>query len=88
MQRVIDVVGATPLQFADWLRMMNRNPLGLPPKVVNVPVSLADWSARFTRHVFPLVSPDNLRMLLQGSTADAAPLAEFLGHTPRGVEEF
>ena len=35
--------------------------------------------------VFPLLHPDNLRMLQQGNTADVQPLSELLGRMPHDV---
>lgn len=86
--QVIDVVGAKRIRLGDWLQDMHNNSLGIPLRIVNVPISIAMTMARFGSRFSPLVSRDNLRMLLQGSTSDVRPFAEFIGRMPLGAGEF
>lgn len=86
-QRTLDVVGAYPLSFIDWLQTMRqhngkKNALTLP-----IPFSLILNSAKLMRYLVPMMHPDNLRMLQNGNAAPVEPLAEFLGRMPLSVEQ-
>ncbi|OGT89541.1 MAG: epimerase [Gammaproteobacteria bacterium RIFOXYD12_FULL_61_37] len=87
-RQTLDVVGAHPLTFADWLQWLRRSQGKGPAPVLPVPLPLVMASARLGRFLVPMLHPDNLRMLQQGSTADAAPLTRFLGRPPLAMEAF
>lgn len=81
-RQTIDIAGDESIAFADWLSMMRRAQ-GLPPAAfLRIPYSLATAIARLGQRLFPLLQPDNLRMLRVGYRADSTPLAEFLGRPP------
>lgn len=87
-RRTLDVVGAYPISFVDWLQIMRRA-RGKPKALtLPIPISFALFNARWLRFLVPLSQPDNIRMLLQGNVADVHPLTEFLGRMPRSVEAF
>ncbi|WML89332.1 NAD-dependent epimerase/dehydratase family protein [Thiothrix lacustris] len=85
--RTLDVVGAYPLAFVDWLQTLRleqgkKNAVTLP-----VPFALMMAIAHWGRFVMPLLHPDNLRILQRGNVANVQPLAAFLGRMPLSVEE-
>lgn len=86
-QRTLDVVGAQPLTFVEWLQQLRRAAGKRPAATLAVPFAAVMASAHVGRLVMPLLHPDNLRMLQRGNIADVAPLAAFLGRMPLGVEE-
>jgi len=79
----LDLVGPQPLRFRDFLARLQ---CGSPPRYLSIPLPLLRAGLQLGQHWSPLLQPDNLRMLEQGSTADAAPLAGFLGRPLRGME--
>lgn len=81
-RQTLDIVGNETVAFADWLGRM-RHAQGLPPgRLLPIPPRLALAAFRLARYFHPLFQPDNLRMLLTGYHADAAPIAAFLGRPP------
>ena len=86
-QRTLDVVGAQPLTFVEWLQQLRRAAGKRPAPTLAIPFAAVMASAHFGRFVMPLLHPDNLRMLQRGNVADVAPLAAFLGRMPLSVEE-
>jgi nucleoside-diphosphate-sugar epimerase len=85
----IAFVGPGPLSMRDFLARL-RATLGFErARCVRVPLWLLRLAARFGAWTQRgLLRVDTLAMLTRGSTADAAPFAELLGHAPRGVERF
>jgi uncharacterized protein YbjT (DUF2867 family) len=84
-RRTIDVVGPQALEFADWLQRLRFKSGRSAARVVSTPYPLARLASRLTEPIFPLLSPDVLRMLQQGNTADVRPLSNFLGRMPRDL---
>ena len=83
----LDVVGAQPLTFVEWLQQLRRAAGKRPAPTLAIPFSAVMASAHVGRLVMPLLHPDNLRMLQRGNVADVTPLAAFLGRMPLSVEE-
>lgn len=83
----LDLVGAQPLTFVEWLQLMRRAQGKAPAPTLPVPFSFILATARLGRYLMPMLHPDNLRMLQRGNTADAGPLTRFLGRPPLAVEE-
>ncbi|WGZ94977.1 MAG: NAD-dependent epimerase/dehydratase family protein [Candidatus Thiothrix putei] len=86
-QRTLDVVGAYPLAFVDWLQTLRLEQGRKAALTLPIPFGLMMAVAQAGQFVIPLLHPDNLRMLQQGNTADVQPLAAFLGRMPLSVEE-
>lgn len=86
--QVIDVVGSNRIRLGDWLQTMHNSLFGIPLRIVNVPVSTGMMMAKMGSHFSPLVSTDNLQMLLQGSTSDVQPIADFIGRMPLDMGDF
>ncbi|EIJ35316.1 NAD-dependent epimerase/dehydratase family protein [Thiothrix nivea] len=86
-RRTLDVVGAYPLTFVDWLQSMRRDVGKQPALTMPIPSKLIMAAAHVGRFIVPMLHPDNLRMLQRGNTADVQLLAEFLGRMPLSVEE-
>lgn len=86
-QRTLDVVGAYPLTFVEWLQIMRHQQGKAPAPTLPVPLPLVMAGAYLGRFIVPMLHPDNLRMLQRGNTADVQPLAELLGRMPLSVEE-
>lgn len=85
--RTLDVVGAQPLTFVEWLQQLRRAAGKHPAPTLAIPFAAVMASAHFGRLVMPLLHPDNLRMLQRGNVADVTPLAAFLDRMPLSVEE-
>lgn len=86
-RRTLDVVGAYPLTFAEWLQLLRRQRGKRPAPTLTIPLPLLMAAAQAGRFAAPMLHPDNLRMLQRGNTADVQPVAEFLGRMPLGMEE-
>ncbi len=82
----LDVVGASSLYFIDWLQSMRQKQGKQPAAILSIPYALALSVTKFAQYIVPLIRPDNLRMLQQGSTADVTPLVQFIGHYPQSME--
>lgn len=83
----LDIVGAYPVSLKEWLQMM-RTTKGKPPAhIISIPFRISLLIARFGKHFFPLLHPDNLNMLHKGNYADVMPLAEYIGHMPLDIKK-
>lgn len=85
----IPLVGASPLDFADWLLAL-RIAMGLPAgHVVHVPEPLMRAAAAVGERLpGVLLDRATLGMLERGNVADAAETARLLGRPPRAVTAF
>lgn len=83
----LDVVGPAAIRFVDWLQIIRRSLGKSRAKTIASPFKLMLLVARFGQYVFPLLSPDNLRMLKHGNTADVRPLEKCLGRLPLTPEQ-
>ena len=83
LRQTLDVVGPQALSFVDYLQAM-RVAQGLASTrcIVRTPLWLALLGTWPARYVSAVMQPENLRMLVAGSTADAGPLTQFLGRSP------
>jgi uncharacterized protein YbjT (DUF2867 family)/uncharacterized membrane protein YphA (DoxX/SURF4 family) len=88
-RRCIALVGPRALSLAEYLQAL-RKALQLPPApTLAVPVWLVELGARMAGHVpRSLFDRASWKMLQQGSSADAAPTVQLLGHVPREAHEF
>lgn len=85
----LDVVGPRPLPLREYVELF-RNALAIGGITVPVPAWLARAGAWLVSRAMPRVpvDPDALAMLAGGSTADPAPVANWLGHAPRAPQHF
>jgi len=83
IEGVVDAVGPAPLSLRDYLAMLKRR-LRLGGVFVPIPRTLATGAARLASY-FPhaVMTPEALRMLEQGNTADPGRFAQALGRLPR-----
>lgn len=86
-QQTLDVVGAYPLTFVEWLQIMRQQAGKKKALTLPTPYSLMLKQAALLRYVVPMLHPDNLRMLQAGNVADVKPLADFLGRMPLSVTQ-
>ena len=85
-QQTLDVVGPNPIAFVDWLQAIRHAQGKQAAKTIGSPFALMLLIAHFGRFVFPMFSPDNLRMLQSDNTADVRPLEQYLGRSPLSIE--
>ncbi len=85
--QTLDIVGPQAITMAEYLQAIRASLGKTKAKIIPIPYSLALLAARLAHHVFPIMHPDNLRMLQQGNTADVAPLIALLGRPPLTLEE-
>jgi hypothetical protein len=89
LRRVLAVVGPEPLELRAYLLGL-RAALGAGRAItLTIPralMRLGAWAGSFVSA--SMLDPESLRMLDAGSTADAAPLARWLGRPPRPVAQF
>jgi NAD dependent epimerase/dehydratase family enzyme len=78
-----DLVGPEPMTFRDFLARLRGDGRA---RYLRIPLPLVRGVMHLARHLSPVLHPDNLRMLQQGNTADAAPVTALLGHRPRAME--
>ena len=86
-QNTLDVVGPEAMTFINWLQAIRHSQGKSKAKTLASPFSLMLLVARFGQYVFPLLSPDNLRMLKAGNTANVGPLEQCLGRSPISPEQ-
>lgn len=85
-RQTLDILGPETFSFAEWLQQM-RLAQGLPRAgLLRIPYRAALACTYLARYCNPMMQPENLRMLQHGYRADCAPLARFLGHTPKPAE--
>jgi uncharacterized protein YbjT (DUF2867 family) len=88
IEGVIDAVGPAPLSLRDYLATLKRQ-LGLGGIFVPILRTLAIAAARLASY-FPsaVMTPEALRMLERGNTADPGRFAQALGRVPRPPAHF
>ncbi len=85
-RQTLDIVGNETVTFEEWLQWM-RNAQGLPrARVIHIPFAIAMFMAHLLGRFYPMMQPQNLRMLQAGYWADVKPLARFLGRMPQTIE--
>jgi uncharacterized protein YbjT (DUF2867 family) len=88
VEGVIDAVGPAALPLRDYLATLKRR-LGLGGGFVSVPRALAMAASRLaSRSRNAVMTPEALRMLEHGNTAEPKRFAEVLGHAPRAPAGF
>jgi uncharacterized protein YbjT (DUF2867 family) len=88
MPQVLEAVGARALTLRNYLSAFKRA-MAIRPLFVSVPGALVRAVAPLmARRRGSLVTPDSMRMLDAGNTADAAGMSAVLGHAPRAPESF
>lgn len=84
----LDVVGAQPVSMAVLLSGLRRRLGSRRALQVSVSSGFVIGLARIAEILrVPMLSRENILMLLRGNTASREPLGEVLGHPPDGVEE-
>lgn len=86
-QQTLAVVGAYPLTFAEWLQKIRQNNGRKRAPLLKTPFSLMLQFANIGKFIMPVMSPDNLKMLKAGNTADTGPITKFLGREPLKPED-
>lgn len=81
-RQTIDVVGGQRLAFKEWLQFMRQAQGFAPAKFLPIPVSLVMATTYVGQYIDPMISRDNIRMLLAGQTGEAQVMAELLGRKP------
>ena len=84
-KQTIDIVGPRAMSFADWLKQLRQQMSNSPVRIFSVPFSLALVVAHLLHHIFPLLHPDNLRILRQGNTSSNSAMEKLIGRMPRDV---
>lgn len=84
----LDLVGPREFRLREWLLALRARQGKSPTHTLAIPISLVKAGFSLGRHFSPLLHPDNLNMLLRGNTADATPLADFLGRQPTAMEDW
>lgn len=88
IEGVVDVVGPAALPLRAYLATLKRR-LGVGGIFVLIPRALALGAARVASHLpNTVMTPEALRMLERGNTADPRRFAEVLGRMPRAVDDF
>lgn len=88
VEGVVEIVGPAALPLRAYLATLKRR-LGFGGRFVSIPRRLAVGAARLAAH-FPnaVMTPESVRMLEHGNTADPRRFAEVLGHAPRAAADF
>jgi len=81
----LDLVGEHPITYRRLLAGFRRWLGYAPCRSVALPALGTDILGRMLDE--PTVNSDNIRMLNQGNSAEVAPLRQFLGYMPKGIEE-
>jgi hypothetical protein len=84
-RQTIDVVGPRAMSLAEWLQQLRRQISKSPVRIFSVPFPLALIVAYLLHYIFPLLHPDNLRMLRQGNTSRNDAMVKLIGRMPRDV---
>ncbi len=70
----LNIVGAEPVTLRNWLQLMRSLAGKSPANIIPIPRNLGMLIAKPASLVLPLISTDNLRMLLQGNVAEVTPM--------------
>ncbi|VAW66845.1 UDP-glucose 4-epimerase [hydrothermal vent metagenome] len=87
-KRTLDIVGPCTLTLIEWMQIIRRIQHKHAAPVFPVPFEFILGLSHIAQYFTPLLTPDNLRMLQQGSTADAQPLIDFLQHPLQDINFF
>ena len=78
----LNVVGPQPMSLADYIQAIRHSLDKNKALILPIPNNIILFISHLGKHLFPLMHPDNLRMLQHGNTADVKPLIDFLGRKP------
>ena len=81
-QQTLDTIGTETFSFAQWLQRMRQAQGLAPAQLIHCPLPLAMGLARLARHLNPMFTADNLRMLQRGYRGDSQALTHLLGRPP------
>ena len=81
-KQTIDVVGPESFTLAEWLQRLRTKKGRGKLYIVPLPNVLMQKMAHVLKHVIPLFTPDNLKMLQQGNVASSEALNTLLGRKP------
>jgi len=84
-RQTIDITGPQAMSFADWIQRFRHKIDKTPSFIIPVPYRLMVEMAHVFHFIFPLLHPDNLRMLQQGNTASNISMLQILGRAPRDL---
>ncbi|HPE61257.1 MAG TPA: complex I NDUFA9 subunit family protein [Thiolinea sp.] len=86
-QTGLDVVGQDEVSYREWLQRLRQfDTRHRPALILPVPMALLLPVASLGQFLIPMLSPDNLRMLVRGNTADSGPMEQFLGRQPLDIQ--
>lgn len=86
-QKTIDIVGPSSMTIAEYIQTIRASMGKKKSMIIPVPMFLTMLSARIGQYIIPILHPDNMRMLEQGSTSDVVPLTSFLGRSPLALDD-
>ncbi|HPQ95309.1 MAG: NAD-dependent epimerase/dehydratase family protein [Thiothrix sp.] len=83
----LDLVGREEVSYREWLQRLRQfGTQRRPALIIPMPLALLLPMASLGQHLIPMLSPDNLRMLTRGNTADSAPMERFLGRKALDIQ--
>ena len=87
---IVNMTGSKVVSMAEYLTIMRQNLHHKPPaKVLNMPISAIKPFLPITKILSNgMLSPDSIKMLQDGNTADNGDFARLLGKTPQSPEMF
>ncbi|MEZ5535190.1 MAG: NAD-dependent epimerase/dehydratase family protein [Thiolinea sp.] len=85
--QTLAVVGAYPLSFAEWMQKIRQSKGRKRGLLFKTPFALMLQFANIGKFIMPVMSPDNLKMLKAGNTADVGPVNAFLGCSTLSPEQ-
>jgi uncharacterized protein YbjT (DUF2867 family) len=86
-KQTIDIVGPQAITLAEYIQAIRVSLGKSKAHIISIPSALILASSQLGKYILPIMHPDNLRMLQQGSISDATPFSTLLGHLPLSVKE-
>jgi len=84
-QQTIDVVGPEFFTFAEWLQRLRIKKGKGKLYIVPIPYMLMKKMSHILKHIIPLLTQDNLKMLQQGNVASSDGMNKLLGRKARDL---
>ena len=87
---VVNMTGGKVVSMAQYLAIMRQNLHHKPPaKIVNIPINAIKPFLPISKILSNgMLSPDSIKMLQDGNTADNGDFARLLGYPPKSANEF